>query len=90
MFSRNVLSLTMFARNINLDFGKTILVCIWSYTPFNFGSIPLLFNICLVDLFFIINNMDIASCADDNTSYIAADNIDDLINSLEEASTILF
>ena len=56
------------------------------------GSIsrPLLFNIFLDGLFFIISNINIASYADDNTSYIAADNIDDLIKSLEEASTALF
>ena len=56
------------------------------------GSIlrPLLFNIFLADLFFIISNKDIASCAGDNTPCIAADNIDDLIKSLEEASAALF
>ena len=56
------------------------------------GSIlrPLLFNIFLAGLFFIISNINIASYADDNTSYIAADSIDDLIKSLEEASTALF
>ena len=42
------------------------------------GSIsrPLLFNIFMADLFFIISNIDIASYTDDNTLYIAADNID--------------
>ena len=56
------------------------------------GSIlrPLLFNIFLAGLFFIISNINIASYADDSTSYIAADNIDDLIKSLEEAPTALF
>ena len=56
------------------------------------GSIlrPLLFNIFMADLFFIMSNIDIASYADDNTPYIAADNIDDLIKSLEEAYTALF
>ena len=34
----------------------------------------------------MISNINIASYADDNTSYISADNIDDLIKSLEEAS----
>ena len=51
---------------------------------------PLLFNIFLADLFFIINDIDIANYADDNTPYVIADNIDDLIKSLEEASTALF
>ena len=56
------------------------------------GSIlgPLLFNIFLIDLFFIIEDTDIASYADDNTPYVIADNIDGVIKSLEEASEILF
>ena len=56
------------------------------------GSIlgPLLFNIFLTDLFFIIKDTDIASYADDNTSYVIADNIDGDIKPLEEASEILF
>ena len=44
----------------------------------------------LADVFFIIIIINIASYADDNTSYIAADSTDDLIKSLEEASTALF
>ena len=51
---------------------------------------PLLFNIFLADLFFILNYIDTANYADDNTPYAIADNIDDLIKSLEEASTALF
>ena len=51
---------------------------------------PLLYNIFLADLFLIIGNIDIASYVDDNTPYIAADNTDALIKSLEEASTALF
>ena len=51
---------------------------------------PLLFNIFLADLFFIISNVNIASYADDNTPYISADNIDDIIKSLETTSTALF
>ena len=56
------------------------------------GSIlgPLLFNIFLIDLLFITEDIDIASYADDNTPYIIADNIDGVIKSLEEASEILF
>ena len=34
---------------------------------------PLLFNIFLIDLFFIIKDTDIASYADDNTPYVSAD-----------------
>ena len=51
---------------------------------------PLLFNIFLADLLFIIGNIYTASYADDNTQYIVAGNIDDLIKSLEEAFTALF
>ena len=51
---------------------------------------PLLFNIFLIDLFFITEDTDIASYADDNTPYVIADNIDGVIKSLEEASEILF
>ena len=52
------------------------------------GSIlgPLLFNVFLVDLFFTVNDIDIASYVDDNTPYMIADNVDDLITSLEQAS----
>ena len=52
------------------------------------GSIlgPFLFNIFLANLFFIVNSMDIANYADDNTPYATANNIDSLIASLEEAS----
>ena len=41
-------------------------------------------------LFFIISNINIASYAGDNTSYIAVENIDYLTKSLEEVSTVLF
>ena len=44
----------------------------------------------MADPFFFISNIDIASYADDNTSYIAVDNIDDLTKPLEEALTVLF
>ena len=56
------------------------------------GSIlrPLLLNISLAGLFLIISNINIASYADDIRSYIAACSIEDLIRSLEEASTALF
>ena len=51
---------------------------------------PLLFNIFLIDLFFIIEDTDIASYADDNTPYVIADNIDGVIKSLEEASDVIW
>ena len=56
------------------------------------GSIlgPLLFNIFLADLFFIVKDTDIASYADDNTPFIVEDNIENVIASLEEATNALF
>ena len=48
---------------------------------------PVLFNIFL---FLIVNDIDIASYADDNTPYMIADNADDFITSLEQASNSLF
>ena len=56
------------------------------------GSIlgPLLFNIFLIDSFFIIEDTEIASYADDNTLYVISNNIDGIIKLLEEASEILF
>ena len=56
------------------------------------GSIlgSLLFNVFLIGLFFIIENTDITSYADDNTPYISADDIDGVIKSLKETSATLF
>ena len=51
---------------------------------------PLLFNIFLADLFFILNDADFASYADDNTPYVIADDINSVIASLEKASKALF
>ena len=52
------------------------------------GSIlgPLLFSVFLADLFFILNDVDIASYADDNTPYVIVDDINGVITSLEKAS----
>ena len=52
------------------------------------GSIlgPLLFNVFLANLFVTINDIDIASYADDNTPCMIANNVDDLMISLEQAS----
>ena len=56
------------------------------------GSIlgPFLFNIFLVDLFFIVNSMDNANYVDGNTPYATANDIDSLIVSFEKASKSLF
>ena len=49
-----------------------------------------MFNIFLIDLFFIIEDLDIASYADPNTPCVRANNMDEVIKSLEEALTKLF
>ena len=56
------------------------------------GSIlgPLLFNIFLCDLFFVMNNVDFASYADDNTPYFIGKDLDDVISKLQNASKTLF
>ena len=56
------------------------------------GSIlgPLLFNIFLCDLFFIMNNFELATYADDNTPYAVGDNKEELTVKLKNASKTLF
>ena len=56
------------------------------------GSIlgPLLFNIFLCDLFLIMENIDIASYADDNTPYTTGNSIEEVIQKLEKAAQTLF
>ena len=44
----------------------------------------------MADLFFILNDVNIASYADDNTPYVIADDINGVITSLEKASKALF
>ena len=44
----------------------------------------------MADLFFILNDVDIASYADDNTPYVIADDINGVITSLEQTSKALF
>ena len=50
---------------------------------------PLLFNIFLAYLFFIVNSTDIANYANGNTPYATASDTDKLIASLEKASKSL-
>ena len=56
------------------------------------GSIlgPLLFNIFLCDLFLIMKETSFASYADDNTPYVTAENLDEVIKSSEKDSIKLF
>ena len=51
---------------------------------------PILFNMFLSDLLLIVDDVDIASYADDNTFYKEHENIDDLITPLQDAAAKLF
>ena len=55
------------------------------------GSIlgPLLFNICICDVFMFLPKDDIADYADDNTPYSTCNGIYKVVPDLEEASGIL-
>ena len=44
----------------------------------------------MADLFFILNDVDIANYADDNTPYVIADDICGVITSLEKTLKALF
>ena len=44
----------------------------------------------MADLLFILNNVDIASYADNNTPYVIADVINSVITSLKKASKVSF
>ena len=50
----------------------------------------LLFNIFLCDLFFIMNDVEFASYADDNTPFFVGDDLNDVILKLQNASKTLF
>ena len=56
------------------------------------GSIlgPLLFNVDLCDLFFVMNHEDIANYTDDNTPYVSGKNINEVVKVLEKSSHVIF
>ena len=56
------------------------------------GSIlgPLIFNIDLIDIFYILSNYDIASYADDNTPYVTCETMESLIESLKKIAEEIF
>ena len=51
---------------------------------------PLFFNIFLCDLFFIINDLDFASYADNNTPFFVGSDLDEVIFKLQCASKTPF
>ena len=56
------------------------------------GSIlgPLLFNIFICDMFYFLEDYDIANYADDSTPHNADKNVESVVNNLEHSSSILF
>ena len=56
------------------------------------GSIlgPLLFNIFICDMFLCVNEIEIASYADDNTPYSCSEDLQDVLRSLEKSTERLF
>ena len=51
---------------------------------------PILFNIYINDIFFTMENVNIANFADDNSIYMSKKRIDDVIKTLEDESTKLY
>ena len=51
---------------------------------------PLLFNLHLCDLFYFLEDLDIASYADHNTTYTVKENKEYVINTIEASSLPLF
>ena len=57
---------------------------VWVTARFNFGTTSI--QHFLADLFLIHSDTDIANFADDNTPYLSAENVENVIESLERAS----
>ena len=51
---------------------------------------PLLFNICICDMFLLLKKMQVANYTDDTTSYIYDKNIESMINFSEQSANLLF
>ena len=88
MASQNYLPNRKYRTKINATYSS------WEKILFGVpqGSIfgPLLFNIFLCDLFWIMCESDFSSYADDNTPYTLGDSTDDVIKSPEDDSINLF
>ena len=85
---QNYLSNRKQRTKINSDFSS------WEEILFGVPQGPvlgtLLFNIFLCDLFFIMNENDFASYADDHTPYVVGNNVQNIIINLQNASLTLF
>ena len=51
---------------------------------------PLLFNVFICDMFYFLEDFDIANYGDDSTPYNADKNIEFVVDNLEQSSSILF
>ena len=51
---------------------------------------PLLFNIFICDMFYFLEDFDIANYADDSTPHCAGKSVEFVVNNLEQSSAILF
>ena len=74
--------------NINSDFSSWEEVLFGVPQGFLLG--PLLFNLFLCDLCFIMNETDFAGYADDNTRYVVDNKMEDVIIKFQNASLTLF
>ena len=54
--------------------------------PQRFISRTLLFNIFMRDLFFIVNEILFVSYVDDNTPFVSGERLDNVLDSLENAT----
>ena len=61
---------------------------VWGTTRLNFETTST--QLFVTDLFFIHSDIDIANFTDDNTPYLSAKNVEDVVESLERASVSLF
>ena len=61
---------------------------VWGTTRLNFGTTSI--QHFLADLFLIHSDIDIGNFGDENTPYLSAENVEDVIESLERASVSLF